>query len=186
MSSFNLDNFKIGYFILYSNDGKFYGNLIEKQQIKEGYSRQHARFTHIEIALGGPYSINAIFPTIKINDDLVNKHRGRYIKILRPTIEGYDTKRKNVAIHCLKRVNKLYGLGILWFLFNRKFKNNFLSVIGDFCSELAGYGIWKQYIENTPIDYGKYLPKEYDKLYPADFSKHEEYFETIWEGYITD
>lgn len=176
-----LSHFKIGYFILYKNPGSFFRNIIEYYQKKDGISPSNAKYTHIEISLGGQYSVDAIFPKVKIRD--IRDRKNTYVRIVKPKIKGYDKKRKNVAIECLKRVNKFYGLGIIWFVMKDMIKRNPFSAIGDFCSELCGYGLHKYYIDYKRKKYKEILPKPYNQLYPADFL-NPKYFELVYEGYI--
>lgn len=176
MKKFNLDIPKIGYIIAYKNNGRFFGNQIVKAQITDGFNKEDAEFVHVEMSLGGQWSINAKMPKIVISD-ITKFHKGRHIKILRPKIKNYSEHRKNVAIHCLTRVNVPYGiLGVVWFKLKKVLKTNILSSIGDFCSELVGYGLWTEYQENI-------LPKPYGHMFPADYL-NKEYFEEIWEGVI--
>ena len=180
-----LEYFKEGYFILYANNGSWYNNLVEKYQLRMGFPETDAEYTHIELCLGDFWSINPVFPKIKINEDLRIKHGMRYAKIIRPKINGYDERRHEIAIQGCKRVNTVYGLGVIWFLIKDKIKNNIFSVIGDFCSELAGWVILKVFSKNSS-DWKKYLPLKYDQLTPADWSLHTEFFEVVAEGYIRD
>ncbi len=177
----NLSQFKIGYFILYKNPGTPFRNIVEYYQKKEGFSKTDSKYTHVEMSLGGQHSIDAIFPKIKIRD--IRDRTGHYVKIVRPKIIDYSKKRKNVAIECLKRVNKFYGLGVIWFTLKDIIKRNIFSAIGDFCSELCGYGLYKYYVEYRQKEYKGILPKPYNQLYPADFL-NKRYFEVIHEGYV--
>lgn len=184
MVDFNLDIPKIGYFIVYKKiKGNFYHRLIAIQQIKEGYERNTAEYIHIEPSLGGEWGISAQFPFIRVQN-LLKKHKGQYIKIVKPKLRDYENKRKNVAIHCISRVNLPYGLlGILWFKLKKVFKNNFLASLGDFCSELCGFGLYSEYVLNGNKKLTDILPKDFSKLYPADFL-NKKYFEVVWEGYL--
>ena len=179
-----LNKFKIGYILVYKSKGGFFSDQIEKAQSKEGFPEEDSKYTHVELSLGGPYSVGALIPKVKIVDDIRDEHKGRYVKLVRPKISDYGRKRKNIAIHSLKRVNKVYGFtGVTWFLLKKIVKRNIFSAIGDFCAELVGYSLWKEYIESKKKTYEEVLPKLYNQLYPADFL-NSDYFETVWEGYL--
>jgi len=62
MKKFDLDIIKIGYFIVYKGDGKLFWNLVRSEQEKEGFSKEAATYTHVEISGGGYWAINARWP----------------------------------------------------------------------------------------------------------------------------
>lgn len=180
--SFDLNIPRIGYFLVYRTLDKPYHKLIEDQQLKDGYSKDKAKFVHVELSLGGPHTVTAAMPKIKIAN--IYDNYGRYVKIVKPKIADYDEKRKNVAIECLRRVNMPYGfLGVLWFKLRKFMKRNYLAAFGDFCTELCGMGVHNYYVVYRGFAIKDAMPKYYAELYPADFL-NEQYFETVWEGYI--
>lgn len=179
----DLSNFKTGYFILYKNPGTVFRNLIEKYQLKEGFSKEDSKYTHVEISLGQNHAINARIPKI-ILTEICSFHKGKYVKIVRHKNRHFHRKRKDVAIECAKKLNTYYGLGVVWFVIKDAVKRNIFSAFGDFCSELCGYGIVKAY-EREDKGYRDLLPKKYNELYPADFL-NENFFEVVWEGYIPE
>lgn len=191
---FNLDIPRMGYFLVYKNQGGFFGNRIVNAQKDEGFSQEDAEFVHVEPSLGGQYSINARIPFSK-PIDITEVHEGRYVKIVRPRLPQYDLRRYKVAVWCATRCNIPYGIfGVLWFKMKGIFKKNVFSAIGDFCSELSAFGIWREYgyNEDLPtvvnlytqmIPGEQFLPKKPNETMPADFL-NPKYFEVVWEGFL--
>ena len=161
----------MGMFILYRSTGGFFYNQIVKEQLKRGFPEDHAQYIHIECSGGGPYSVAVIPPKIKVIN-ILEKHKGRYIKIVRFKGEEYNRKRYKVAFWSATACNKRYDwFGVLRF----KFKLFFQMPWRDFCSENCLYALQKEYpyaLKKAPAD-----------CLPADFL-NEEYFEKVWEGYI--
>ena len=79
----------MGYFILYKNEGGFFGNIIQRTQLKVGFSADHAKFTHVEVSGGGQWSVRVAPPRVKVVD--ITKHyKGRYIRIVRFKNKKYE------------------------------------------------------------------------------------------------
>lgn len=185
MEDFNLDIPKIGYIVLTKISPRdiMFGKLIRADQKKFGFSEEDCQFTHSMMSMGGDVVIDAVFPVIK-KSRLTRNYAGRYIKIVKPTVLGYDMHRKNVAVNCAIRRGIPYGfLGLFWFKVKKFFKINIFSALGDFCSELCGLGIHQEYVEKLGFEIEQVMPKRFSKMYPADFLDPR-YFEIIWEGYI--
>jgi len=167
---FNLDIFKMGYFILYRNEGGFFGNAIEKTQ-KQKFDAEYAKYTHIEVSGGGPWSVAVIPPKTKIVD-ITKKHKGRYVKVVAFKAEDYKIKRYKVAFWASSNCNLAYDwFGVARFKFNLLF--HFLKKF--FCSENTAWALYKEYPNALGI-------KPEDCM-PAHFC-NPNYFETIWEGKI--
>ena len=139
----NLDKFKTGDFILWANEGGFVGNTIEKHQLKAGYSEEDARFVHIDVSCGGPFSVRSNPPAIKMVD-IREVYKGREFVVMR-YLESEANPRKwaRVAMWALSKSNLPYPL---WDILRMKLKflpnNPFLF----FCSELACWSLQKEFL----------------------------------------
>lgn len=182
----NIENIQIGDIIVYKKkDKSFFHKLIYKQQLKDGYKKEVAEYIHTEPIVMKTevdlMTINAKFPCNRLHKATTNKS-GRTVKIVRCTLPIYEDRRKQVAIHWLSRINNPYGLvGLIWFKVQKLFKINVFSMIGDFCSELAGFGIWREYVNYLKYDSLDVLPKPFAQMYPADFL-NSKYFKVVYEG----
>lgn len=168
-----LDKFRMGYFILYLNDGSLFGNAVVKRQQLAGFSDEDARYTHIEVSGGEKHSIN-ISPPISKLVDILEKHKGRYIRLVKFKNKEYeDGKRYKVAYFSASLCNKPYDIrGILAFVFKWIKHSNRLY----FCSEGALWALQMVFPDVLGIK-----PNE---CMPAHFTD-EKYFETVWEGILT-
>jgi hypothetical protein len=171
MKPFDLDIPRMGYILCYKNTGSWITKQIVKAQFKKGFTKREAEVSHVEISGGGPDSIEIAPPRsklIKIN----KKHKGRYLYILRPTIEDYDYHgRYKVAYFSATQNNTGYDIpGVLKFIAKWIKQSNRLL----FCSEGALKAIHKQY--------PSYMPMKPEESMPAHFMRE---FECIWEGIIT-
>ena len=115
--------------------------LIYKEQISEGFSKEDAEYTHVELSLGGNKSVNAVFPFVKVHK-IDKKQKGRYVKIVAYDEHTYyGLLRYKVAVHGATRNNLPYGLwALLWFKVNHLFKKNdniLASRNAPFCSALC-------------------------------------------------
>ena len=172
-TKFNLGLLKMGDVILYRNDGSKFGNLIQKKQIAKGFAEDHAQWTHSEISGGGKHSIN-ISPPISKLIDITEKHKGRYVRVMRYDNEEFKQgKRYKVAYFSASLCNRGYDFrGIAAFLFKWVKQNNRLY----FCSE----GCADSFQRVFPKIWGDKTP---DKIYPADFNETNG-FKTVFEGII--
>ena len=173
MLPFSLDNFKMGYFIQYrGGTGKFGRNIVNKQ-LKEGFSKEDAQYSHTEVSGGGKHSINTS-PPLSTLVDITQKHKGRYIRIVRFKNAIYEKKgRYKVAYFSATLNNTGYDIkGVLGFAFKWIKHDNRLY----FCSEGCAWALQKEF-----SDAGEGRAPE--KWMPAHFSPGKE-FELIWEGYI--
>lgn len=169
---FDLSKFKMGYVILYkSGQGKF-GKSIVKAQLKAGFSEDEASYTHSEISGGNEHSVNIAPPLSKLVN-ILEAHKGRYIKLLRYNNENYEKKgRYKVAYFSASLCNLGYDIrGVVKFMFKWVGNNNRLY----FCSEGVAYSIQKVYPSA--------LGKKPEKIMPAHFARSSE-FTTVWEGFI--
>lgn len=170
-----LDKFRMGYVILYKNDGSLFGNAIVKKQLSVGFNSRDAQVTHMEISGGEKHAIN-ISPPISKLVDIAQTHRGRYAYLLRYKNEEYEKAlRYKVAYFSAALCsNKPYDIGgILAFLsFLTKWvkQNNRLY----FCSEGA--------LTSFQMVFANLLGIAPDKCMPAHFFSGE--FELVWEGAI--
>lgn len=194
----NLDKFKMGHFIVYKNKGSFFGNQIVKAQKSNGFNEKDSQYTHVEPSLGGQYALNARPPRI-VSTNVFDTHKDRDVVIVRPNFKSmydkglvikyksnYQLKRRyKVSTWCATRSNMPYGFfGVVWFKVRSIFKKNIFSALGDFCSEMSGFGIWREYcFANEKLDVKEVLPRYFGELYPADFL-NEDYFDIVWEGKI--
>ena len=98
---FDLDINKMGYTILYRNEKSFFGNAIEKEQLRRGMHKDAACFTHVEVSGGGNLSVNIAPPTVRICD-IKKEHKGRYIKLMRYNGNDYENhKRYKIAFSAI-------------------------------------------------------------------------------------
>jgi len=170
-----LDLFKMGYVILYRNNGNLFGNAITKRQLAAGFGREEAEYTHVEISGGEEYSIN-ISPPISKLVKITEAHKGRYVKVMCLKNDEFENgKRYKVAYFSAALcANKPYDiLGVL----------SFLSFLGKwikqdnrlyFCSEgalTAFQKVFPNLMEMKP-----------EKCMPAHF--FNPVFEEVWEGVI--
>lgn len=170
---FDLENFKMGYFILYRNDGGLFGNAIAKRQLLAGINPNDAVYTHIEVSGGGEYSVN-ISPPISKLIKITEQHKGRHIKIVRYKDEDYEKRgRYKVAYFSATLCNKGYDVkGILAFVFKWIKQDNRLF----FCSEGAAWSLQKAHPYTLEC-------KNPDKIMPGHFLNRA-LLETVWEGDI--
>ena len=169
---FDLDIPKMGYVIIYkSGDGKF-GQLIVKEQLKRGFDKEHAEFTHVEVSGGGRHSINIAPPKSKLVD-ITKVHKGRYIKILRYKNDDYEDKgRYKVAYFSASLCNTGYDIrGVMRFAIKWLGHSNRLW----FCSEGVTHSLQMVYPEA--------MGKKPEQVMPAHFSRSKQ-FETVFEGII--
>lgn len=172
MSKIPLSKFEMGYFILYRNDGSLFGNAIVKKQLSAGFNSHDAQVTHVETSGGEIHSVN-ISPPISKLVDITEKHKGRYVYLVRFKNQDYeDGLRYKVAYFSGTLCNKGYDLpGIFAFVFKWVKQNNRLY----FCSEGALWALqmgMRQNILNIPPE----------KCMPAHFLSN--CFEVVWQGLI--
>jgi hypothetical protein len=172
-----LDKFKMGYFILYKNDGSFFGKTIVKRQLLAGFTPNDAQIIHVEVSGGEIHSINISPPLSKLVD-ITQAHKNRYAYLVK--YKGYndDGKRYKVAYFSAALcANKFYDItGVFAFLsFLSKWikQNNRLY----FCSEGCAMALQMVF----PNVLGNLTP---DKIMPAHFLDIDN-FEIVWEGIIT-
>lgn len=170
--SFSLNLLKMGYFIVYRNEGGIFSDLIERKQRQAGFTPEHASYTHVEVSGGSEYAIN-ISPPLSRLIKITKTHKGRYITIVR--YKGYKNKGKRykVAYFSATLCNKGYDFpGIFAFLFKWIKNNNRLY----FCSEGALWSLKKVFpqMSGNPA-----------YCMPADFLDPK-FFEVTWEGRIDE
>lgn len=168
---FDLDLLKIGHFILFDGTG-FYADGIVAKQLSAGFTPDQARFNHIEVSCGGPNSLTVMpFQPIHIID-LQEKHKGKFIRVVKYKDKDYYCKRYKVALWAVSKSNLKYdliGIGSFLLKWLKQSVNRF------FCSELACYALQIEYPEALQ----SLAP---DKCMPAHFTTEE--FEVCWEGYV--
>jgi len=161
---------KMGYFILYRNEGGFFGNAIEKEQLKKGFSEEDAKYTHVEVSGGGQWSVRVAPPSTKIAD-ITQIYKSRNIRIYRYRNSLYEaSKRYKVAFWAASGCNLRYDwLGVIRF----KIKLIWSVKSRFFCSENSAWALQKEFPEA--------LGKKPEDCMPADFTNLG-YFEKVWEG----
>lgn len=176
---FDLSKFKSGYIILYKNAGGIFGNGIVKKQRLAGFSEENAQYCHAEIVgailekRGIAYSIN-VAPPISKRIEILKKHKGRYIRVMRWKNDDYEKQgRYDVSYLSATICNTGYDVrNILGFIFKWLRHKNRLW----FCSEGCCWALQLVY----PNALGG-MKKE--ACMPAHFTNQAE-FETVFEGYI--
>ena len=170
-----LDKFRMGYVILYKNDGSLFGNAIVKKQLLAGFSPHDAQVIHTEISGGEIHSVNISPPLSKLVD-ITKVHKGRYVYLLRYKSGEYERAlRYKVAYFSATLCNKGYDFpGIFSFLFKWIKHSSRLW----FCSEGTLWSLQMGCKENV-------LGIDPDKCMPAHFLNPNE-FERVWEGTITN
>ncbi len=164
--------FKMGYIILYKNNGNKFGNLIGRQQLRQGFSKENSKFSHVEISGGGIHSINTSPPISKLVE-ITKTHKGRYARLVRYKDQEYRVfRRYKVAYFSATLCNKKYDfLGVTAFVIKWIKQNNRLF----FCSEGVLWSLRKEF----PNILEGITP---ETCMPAHFTTEE--FETVWEGII--
>lgn len=170
----NKNKFRMGYIILFKSDGGFISRQIEKEQLKQGFSKNEACYTHVEVCGGGQYSVSVIAPRTKIVD-ITKRYKSRTIRLVRYKNQKYQQrKRYKIAFWAASKCNIDYDwFGILAFRIKWLFKQSKRLF---FCSELALWALQKEH--KTTL--GGIAPEH---CFPADFARSED-FETVWEGKI--
>jgi len=165
-----LDKFKMGYFLLYRNDGSIFGNAIVAKQRQAGFSIDASLFIHVEVSGGEVSAINIAPPQSQLID-ITKIHKGRTVRVVRYKDSSYEAgKRYKVAYFSASLCNKGYDFGgILAFLFKWIKQSNRLV----FCSEGCAWALQMVF----PGTFGGIIP---DKVMPAHFTS----FETVWEGVV--
>jgi len=171
---FNGGLFKMGYFIVYWHPRKgWFGNQIVRMQLKKGFDKESAQYTHVEVSGGGIHSVNIAPPRSELVE-ITKKHAGRHVCLMRLRDDYYERKgRYKVAYFSASLNNQHYDFpGVLSFLFKWIKQAKGLP----FCSEGAAWAV------------KKVCPKTLDglrpsKIMPAHFF-HPKYFAKVWEGDI--
>ena len=170
----NLDKFRMGYFILWKNQGGFVGNGIEIHQKGCGFSAEESKWVHIDVSGGGQWAVRVNPPATKVVD-IIKTYPERHFKVVRFKDDEYEARlRYKVAFWAASNCNKKYDfMGIL------KMKIPFLWHRKDlfFCSENSLWSLQKE----VPNATGK---KPYNCM-PADFL-NPNYFEVVYEGIIPE
>ena len=173
---FDLDTFKMGMFIIHKGENSFFNRQIMKEQIKENFAYWKTQYTHVGCSIGGPYSLDAVYPMSGVFD-IRKSFKGKYIMLVR--VKGYSTEvYKKFAVWSATKCNLKYGwFSLIYFKMEKIFKNrNILANISHpFCSFKEGWAIQRELIGfwNKPVE----------NLMPADFL-NEDLFEYVWEGVI--
>ena len=181
MKQFNLSLFRPGDGLLTRNEGGFFGNQIEKNQLRKGFSPENSKYTHIEVLVLKDSLELPKFWSIRIappKSKLVNFpefYKGRYVKIVR--YKEYDNfdKLKDVAMWAATHVNVPYDFpGILKFVlvWVKQHASRW------FCSE--NY-IWS----HQKVYRNAFGGLEPFKSMPAH-GLDDEYVDVIWEGRLPE
>src|SRR3990167_5213123 len=144
MEKFNLNDFRMGYVIIYGKGDDWFSNAIEKAQLQKGLTAEQAKFTHVEISDGDQHSVY-IRPPVSSVVDIRKAHGGRYIRLLRPKSYNTDTlerKRLKVAYMSATQANLRYDF---WGIVKFKIPFMFHEAKAFFCSEGCVTAIQTQY-----------------------------------------
>lgn len=188
ISKLDLDVPKMGYIIVYKKDKSIIGKAIEAEQLREGFSPEHAQYVHVEGSGGGQWSSGAFFPKSGIVD-ITKKHKGREIVIVRVKKPDYTYKRYKVAWFSATLCNLKYGwFSLLWFKINDAMfstSNKFAKYIerfgikipkNPFCSRKEMWAVQMVYPELS-----EWVKPE--NTMPAHFL-NPDHFEEVWTGTI--
>ena len=169
---FNLDTFRMGYFILYPSDGSKFGKAIERAQLKEGFTPKQAEITHIEVSLGGQHSVAVVPPFAKVVD-ITKQYPGREVEVIRYKNHEYESrKRYKVAAWAASNCNLPYDIfGLIRFKLPFMFQCKRMF----FCSENALWALQKDFK-------GALNGMAPEDCMPAHWKSRE--FETVWRGRI--
>ncbi len=141
----DLNRTKMGYFILYQNNGGWTGNGIEDKQIDSGFSRDKAKYVHVDVSCGGQYAVRVNPPRTQLIDVTKTYPKGRKFCVVRYKNDLYQKKRRyKVAVWAASHCNLRYDFfGVIKFrlpwLFHRK------SLY--FCSENTLWALQKEHPE---------------------------------------
>lgn len=139
--SLNLDEFKMGDFILWENTGGL-GNLIRDHQLKMGYTPEQARYVHIDVAGGGQWAVRVSPPFTKVVD-IRNTYKNRNFILMRlNAAEENPRDWAQIAFWAASNCNRPYSF---WDLL--RFKLPFLpnNPLMFFCSENACWATQKEF-----------------------------------------
>ncbi len=169
---FSLDIPRMGYFILFRHERGFLGNQIMRIQRKKGFTREHARYTHVGVSGGGQWMVQVSPPRIRVID-ITKVYKNKYIRIVSYKNEMFDKKRYKVSFWAATHSN----LGYDWFgVLRFKLKFLFHQKRMFFCSESSMEALQKEF----PKAMRAMKPQN---CMPAHFLDPK-YFETIWEGTV--
>lgn len=154
MDRITLDDLKMGHFCLFRYDreklrlpfANFFSERIYKHQLGMGFTDEQARYTHVEILGGGPYSLKIAPPKSSAIDDFDVHYQGRHVKILTLNSEKYpeyeEKYRYKIAYFYARLANLPYdkrGILSFWFKFIKEDFRYF------FCSEACSWAAQKQF-----------------------------------------
>ena len=172
MAKINLDKFKMGYFILWKNQGGVVGDLIEKHQKKIGFSSKASKYTHIDVSGGGPFVVCVAPPKIEVVSFLERYPEGVEFLVVKLKDRKYrGRKSAKVAFWASSNCNRKYDwFGVVKF----KISWIFHKLQQFFCSENALWALQKEF--PTAMD-----GLEPHKCMPAHFFDSED-FREVYSG----
>lgn len=166
-----LANCPMGYIILFKGGRDFISRGIIKEQLKRGFTKEQAQYTHCAVSGGNYLIVEVSFPKIRVID-IRKKFKGRYACIVKFRKKGYRKKEK-VAFFAASNCNLGYDFwGILWFKCRWLFKHQKRFY---FCSENVLWSLKKVYPRAMSIPPHQCLPAHF--LSSIQFKK-------TWEGKI--
>jgi len=172
----DLDDLRIGYFIVYRGDNSWVSKAITREQLKSGFSEEASKYTHVEVSGGGPWSVGAVMPKSKLIN-IQKVYKGRYVKVMKYVVANYDERRYKVGWFAATECNLPYGWWTLFWFILRDWMQK-LKPWGTkkypFCSLLAAWALTRVY-ENAF--------HSYKTVMPANFLA-DNMFEVVWEGTI--
>lgn len=139
-----LEKLKAGMVVCFESDGGFIDRRIVAYQKKVGFDVAPSLQTHIGIAMGGPYIVEATYPRSRAAN-ILTEYQGRKMTFLYLRGQRFrELKRKNVVIWAATRCNLKYGWPALlgFYLVNLVplwGSNPLSSKRTPFCSHLAAW-----------------------------------------------
>ena len=160
-----------GCFMLYKNMGGFFGDMIEKHQIRMGIAPERARYVHIDVLGPRQWAIRVNPPRSEVVD-VFKRYRGVSACMVRYKAPDYDIGRRYVAWWAVSHNNLRYDyLGVLKFKLGWLFHRKNLY----FCSENAAWALRQEY----PT---AFKGLQTHTIMPGHFLGPQ--FEVIWRGII--
>jgi len=143
MKTQELNEFKMGHFILWKGKGGFFTNRIRNHQKSIGLSDEASEYTHIDVSGGGPWVVRAMPPKIVCGDFSKIYGKGREYAVLSFKDSIWRRKKRyKTAFWAGTNVHQRYDiLGII----KMKLPFVFHSKSAYFCSENALWALQKDY-----------------------------------------
>ena len=149
----DLDKIKMGMIGLVGTDDTFIANVIEREQIAEGYTPAACKYTHAFISGGEQDEVSSTFPHCKRRT--LNAYKGRAILFLYHKSSVFrDRLRYKFMFFVASEANKPYPVQALaWWLlpdFLKGSTNWLTRGYLKFCSALVSWGLTKIGLDPWP------------------------------------